>query len=384
MTFRKMLNHLKLSSPGKLILCGEHSVVYGKKALATAISLRTHLNATRHSSDVSSFLINLIDINRSIKLDGELFHSMKREFESKCDESEIARLDNAMDHILKQRNDKEQPDKQLEAVKLLIISTGKLEWTHLAGIELNLSTQIPLSSGLGSSASFAVCLSAFFLLASKNIHNLDDSNLDRINRYSFYIEKLFHGKPSGIDNSLSTFGNYVLFEKGCIVDKFQSNLNLPILLVNSCVPKQTLEQVLKVRRLHEKHTQLFDHLMESVDLIVQKYVQLLKLDLLDNTGLEELININQGILYSFHVSNFELNTIVNLANKYQFSSKITGSGGGGCCYILLFDNGQSSQGSQEYEHKITQLTDELNAHKFQSFKTKLGCRGLSIDEISFN
>lgn len=77
------------------------------------------------------------------------------------------------------------------------------------------TSELPLGSGLGSSAAFCVSLSAAFIALSDSV-NLDfnhqgwlmfgESELELVNKWAFEGEKLIHGKPSGIDNTVSTFG----------------------------------------------------------------------------------------------------------------------------------------------------------------------------------
>jgi mevalonate kinase len=260
----------------------------------------------------------------------------------------------------------------------MIISLRKfLSWSVLKQIKIEISTAIPIGSGLGSSGSFAVCLASTFLILAnkidlKNHPNLTRDDLNLINKYAFFIEKIFHGNPSGIDNTVSTFGNYVVYKKGFDIESFSVNLNLPILVVNSCLPKKTIEQVAKVRDLYNKHMLVIEPLFESIENIVNKYVLILK-ETRNISELNDLISINQGILNCLQVSNLELNKIIDISQSFGFQAKITGAGGGGCCYVLL---------DQSTELKKN-LIQKLNENSFVSFEVCLGDKGILIDEIAF-
>ena len=91
--------------------------------------------------------------------------------------------------------------------------------------------------------------------------------------------------------------------------------------------------------------------------------------------LNELITLNQGILYAFHVSHTHLNTIANVAHEFGMACKITGGGGGGCCFVLLGVN----EATTETSNRIEEMIRVLNEKKFNSFRTLLGCPGVSID-----
>lgn len=78
-----------------------------------------------------------------------------------------------------------------------------------------MTSELPLGSGLGSSASFSVALSAALLALSDSVkldfshqgwQMFEDSELDLVNKWAFEGEKILHGKPSGIDNTVSTYG----------------------------------------------------------------------------------------------------------------------------------------------------------------------------------
>lgn len=81
------------------------------------------------------------------------------------------------------------------------------------------TSELPLGSGLGSSAAFCVALSAALLALSDSV-NVDkqhqgwkmfgESDLELLNKWAFEGEKIIHGKPSGIDNTVSTYGMYLV------------------------------------------------------------------------------------------------------------------------------------------------------------------------------
>lgn len=80
------------------------------------------------------------------------------------------------------------------------------------GLEIAVNTQLPICGGLGSSASFAVSTSSALLLLSgvipSNQNDWSEENYKLINDWSFQAEKIVHGTPSGIDNSVSTYGMF--------------------------------------------------------------------------------------------------------------------------------------------------------------------------------
>lgn len=371
-----MIRSLRISSPGKLILCGEHAVVYGKKALACAVNLRTYLSSSLTSEPIG-LRFTLADLGMNISINQSDYNEYKRELTQ-----DLSDLDALVDFLT---NNQRAPNKQYSCVLFLLLSVAKeLDWSVLSRYSAEIKSEIPLASGLGSSASFSVCLSTYMLLISGVLNikidkNISNNDLETINKYAFYLEKIFHGKPSGIDNSVSTFGSYIMFQKGNI-DRFKSNVELPVLIVNSSIPKQTREQVQKVRNLYDKHTTAIECVFNAIDNIVDEFFSCLKAE--DTTSLgqiNELVRINQGLLYSIQISNYQLDSIVSLANKHGLSCKITGAGGGGCCFILL----KRSSDESLPENDLSQLIENLQSQNFSPFQTKLGSNGVRIEQLEF-
>lgn len=82
-----------------------------------------------------------------------------------------------------------------------------------------ITSELPLGSGLGSSAAICVALSAAFLAFSKSASldkghqgwlNFGENELELLNKWAYEGEKIIHGKPSGIDNTVSTYGRYLV------------------------------------------------------------------------------------------------------------------------------------------------------------------------------
>ena len=364
------IKNLNISSPGKLILCGEHAVVYGKKAIACSVDLRTniHVNKLTDSSE-NLFKINFKNLNKIVSMNENDFLTLKTQYRNeKNAESIISRL----------KTTKHENDDQLNAVLLLILLLDeKISFNHLNNYEVEINTLLPIGAGLGSSASLSSCLVSVFLILSKVILINEDlkftiEQLSLINEYTYNIEKLFHGRPSGIDNSVVLNGNYIVFKNGQIFDKFKSKMDLNILIINSNLPKQTREQVAKVKQLKEKFTGICESLFNAIDLIADEFIGCLK-ETNDVNVLDELMRMNQGLLYSLDISNYKLSSIVNVSNNFNYACKITGAGGGGCLFALISNTGQN------YDDYLKELEKIENLSYFKSI---LGCDGIRIENLT--
>lgn len=162
-------------------------------------------------------------------------------------------------------------------------STNSIPKLH-KGITLNFKSEIPTGAGLGSSASYGVCIAVTFYLYSilhaepeflKNSTEIESKDFyAAISSWAFLSEKIMHGTPSGLDNTVCTFGNVVKFTKS--PPKFADVIpktKVHIMLVNTGVSRNTLEAVRNVRTLRETHTKLIDHILDAMGSIVDDVVE---------------------------------------------------------------------------------------------------------------
>lgn len=189
--------------------------------------------------------------------------------------------------------DREHIEKTLSAILYLLVASAVDEASsadflrELPGFTLDFKSNITIGSGLGSSASFAVCLAATFctfLRVRTNATFVRDFNeaskeeqtffKNTISNWAFCSERIMHGTPSGLDNTISTFGNVVQFTKNPqkIIDvNLRTKLN--IMLVNSGVSRNTLKIVQQVKELRDQHKQIIDTIMNAMGALVNDVVR---------------------------------------------------------------------------------------------------------------
>jgi mevalonate kinase len=108
--------------------------------------------------------------------------------------------------------------------------------------------------------------------------------------------------------------------------------------------------------------------MSSIDSLVDRFVEFYE----DTKTIEELIRINQGLLESLQISNWKLNEIKNICEKNGYACKITGAGGGGCCFALVTNREQ-----------LEELFKTLKENSISYFQTSLSSHGIRLDKIEF-
>lgn len=199
-----------------------------------------------------------------------------------------------------------------------------------SGFELTVDARLPGAMGLGSSASVAVV--AVRALAEMSGADID---VERVNAIAYECEKLAHGTPSGVDNTIASYGQPLLFRSGEIVETFET---LPPLVV-ACSHQRgnTIELVEAVRRLYEASPDRVGALFDQIDALSRDGAAALRRG--DYEQLGALMNLCQGFLNAIGVSTPELETMIAIArDNGAIGAKLTGAGGGGSIVALCPDS----------------------------------------------
>jgi mevalonate kinase len=384
-----------VSAPGKVILFGEHAVVYGRPAIAAAISLRSYLLVTTLSKSQRTITLNFRDIGLNYTwniptLPWDIFHKpSKRRFYHSLVTSLDPELYNAIiPHA--EAVSMDLPDEQRKihvrsatAFLYLFLSLGSKQ---SPGAIYTLRSTIPIGAGLGSSASVCVCLSAAFLLQIRALTGPHpdqppeeaEVQIERVNRWAFVGELCTHGDPSGLDNTISTGGKAVIFQR----NDFESSSITPLtkfpklrlLLVDTRQPRSTAAQVKKVTTLKSNHPILTEWILDGIGKLTTSALEFIESADCDENDLEHLgtlIRFNHGLLVSLGVSHPRLERIRELVDYADIGwTKLTGAGGGGCA-ITIFRPGVKDE-------TIKELEQNFITEGFQKYETILGAEGIGV------
>jgi mevalonate kinase len=258
------------------------------------------------------------------------------------------------------------------------------------GCLYTLRSTLPIGAGLGSSASVSVCLSVALLLQIRTLSGphpdqpSEEARLqvERINRWAFVGEMCIHGNPSGVDNTVSTQGKAVIFQrtdysKPPRVTPLWNFPELPLLLVDTKQAKSTAAEVAKVAALKKVHPKVTENLLDAIDKVTESAANLILNDDFDDEDeasqqhLGELMTINHGLLVSLGVSHPRLERIRELVDHAGIGwTKLTGAGGGGCSITVLKPN--------VAKEKLAILERQLDEEGYQKFETTLGGDGVGV------
>jgi mevalonate kinase len=278
------------SAPGKIILFGEHAVVYGRPALAVPVS-QVHADVEVEDSSLAGIWINAPDVG------------LHAELNTLPSDHPIASVIHNFLFLLRV--------------------------TQFPNLNINIKSTIPVASGLGSGAAVTVALVR--ALSSHLNHPMTD---DAVNAFAYEIEKLFHGTPSGIDNTVVTYAKPVYFIKGQPIEMFKVGKPFTIVIGDTGIPAPTKESVADVRKLWTDNTKRFEVIFDEVadiSLAARRVIEEGSIEMLGT-----LMDENHALLQEMTVSSPELDRLVSAARKAGASgAKLSGGGRGGNMIALV-------------------------------------------------
>jgi mevalonate kinase len=280
------------SAPGKVVLFGEHFVVYGVKAVLCAIDKR--ITATSQLLE-----------EKKVKIKTHLGNA----------ELNIEQLDNL-----------DEPPMRFMKPFFHIAKTALESFRQNKGIEIMIESEIPAGVGLGSSS--AACVA----VASSVSGLFNKIPKEQILKIAIEAERTIFAEASGADTAASTYGGLISYDKNGF-EKINSTNDFNLVIANSKQVHDTKEIVRNVREFKHKNEDLFSDLCKQEMKIVNDALSALKQN--DFIKLGSLMLRNQELLNQINVSTEKLDLLVREAKKTSYGSKITGAGGGGCIISLV-------------------------------------------------
>jgi len=227
-------------------------------------------------------------------------------------------------------------------------------------LEIKFSGNLFAASGVGASAAQCTSLAR----ALNDTFNLDLGD-EKINKAAYEGEKAYHGTPSGIDNTASTYGGLIWFKKNMsggknTMDLLQALRKMSLVIANSGITASTTEVVADVRRLKEKYPVKFEKIFaEYKNLAGDAKNALVNGDI---TTIGDLMNQNHRLLQEITVSGEVNDKLVEIALKNgAIGAKMTGTGRGGLVIALA-----------ENEEKQVNIANVIESKGYDAWKTMIG------------
>ena len=281
-----MSSHLSIGRAcGKVILLGEHAVVYGVPAIAVGVDRGARATAMPLDRGPCTLLVRGWEIRVTEDDEG---HDLGR------------------------------------ALRAVLESARRDGGLHSA-VAIEAEADLPPGGGLGCSAAIGVAVA----------RAIDPTAGEaRILEHAMAWERVFHGNPSGVDAAVSASGGCVFFRKGEPLEAVQVRGGLTLCIGGTGAASSTKSMVDAVARLRERRPDMVAKSFEGIRSLVQN--ARLAIEAGDRFALGRLMDLNQMILSGLFVSSEEIERMCDLARGAgALGAKLTGAGGGGSVVALV-------------------------------------------------
>ena len=285
------------SAPGKLMLFGEHAVVYGYPCLVTAVDLRYQVSVQPEPQE-------------EVLVETPVLRKYNQPFAA------------PMQEVLSQPS-------LPKAVAFVLAAVRQFNAQYPLEGGLKISTDGPeVSYGLGSSS--AVTVATVAALAG-----LFQVNLTHEEIYTMATDAVLEvqGKGSGFDVAAAVYGGTLYFEQAGKVIEPLELAELPVVIGFSGDKVSTTNLIEKVAELKESQPELVEGIFDLIGKLVRQARDLIEKG--DWSRLGELMDLNQGLLDALGVSTLQLSKqILQARHSGAYGAKLSGAGGGDCMFAL--------------------------------------------------
>lgn len=273
---------------GKVILLGEHAVVYGRPALAMSLSRGVSAQASRATATSLSIPAWKTEL-----------------FPSSADEAPpLARAFQKLLHAV----DAHEP------------------------IRVVADVQIPAGAGLGCSAALSVAIARSI---DEALGRAPRSHASLV-QVSLEWERVFHGTPSGIDSEVAAESGIFSFQRGAPLKRVRPKKAFYVIVGDSGEASATKSMVENVARQHERDRARVEQVFDGISALVTNAS--LSLEYGDLVDLGKLMDLNHALLNALMISTAKLEAMCATARHAgALGAKLTGAGGGGCMIALADD-----------------------------------------------
>jgi mevalonate kinase len=280
-------------APGKIILLGEHAVVYGRPALAVPVR---QVQACATVEPAASGPTGSIEILAPDLAFDSWLHDLPR------------------DHPL---------------ASICRATLAELAVAPFPPLRLTLNSTIPVASGLGSSAAVSVAVAR--ALVAYFGGSLSDQQVSDL---AFEVERIHHGTPSGIDNTVVAFDRAVIFQRGESPQTLKAGGRFLFLIGDTGVPAPTAEAVGLVRQHWTANRDALESVFDQIADLVLDARQALQQGLPERLGGD--LGRNHELLQALRVSSPDLDRLVQAADGAgALGAKMSGGGMGGNMIALV-------------------------------------------------
>jgi mevalonate kinase len=329
-----------INVPLKVTITGEHAVVYGYPALVAAINRRIAIKiCVRPDREIRI-------TSRGAMIIGDI---------SLICSEESCRGDVSPDHV-----------ERLFSYVLKAIEISSKIFGDLGGLDIEISSGVPVGSGLGTSAAISAgVVAGYSYLAGRSVERKDIASIAR------RVEIEVQGAASPMDTGAVSLGGVLLVKplETEVFKRVEPKKALEILIAITPKKRSTRETVSMVRDLYNRRKTIVDHLMRAIGEISEEASKALEEGDLKTLG--ELMNINHNILRALGVVDCESEDIAEIMRTAGLEGvKISGGGWGGAIIGISRDRS-----------RLEQALNSLLETGYTAFISSIDSRGIEYEEI---
>ena len=284
---------------GKVILFGEHGVVYGRPALAAGLETGATAEIVREAGALGCARL-------SVEPWGVTVDAVSPEEAAHAPAAATSQLAQAFGAIVAAYEPK-------------------------PALHVRVKMELPSGAGLGGSAALSVAI----------VRALDEAlgvtrTAGEVADIALTAERVFHGNPSGVDTAMAAAGGVAVYRKGQPLQPVIAKQRITLVVGHSGEPGMTKETVASVARQHAQKPQKVEQIFAGMEAIVNNGKSALERGDLDSLG--QLMELNQKLLVTLVLSTPRLEEMCTAAVMAgALGAKLTGGGGGGCMIALVRD-----------------------------------------------
>jgi len=282
-------------APGKVILFGEHAVVYGRPAIAVPVTQVRACATVEDAGKGQGLLIQAIDLQ--------------------------------LQHRLGSPISAEHPAYHLAATVQHTLQRLRIE--HIPDLTMTVSSTVPIARGLGSGAAVATAI-----VRALAQHLEQPLSPQEVSDLVYQTEVIHHGTPSGIDNTVIAFEQPVYFVKGKPIEMLRVKRHFWLVIGDTGIRGPTREVVSDVRRAWQGQPERYETLFDGIGDIARQAREAIEDGKVKTLG--KLMDENQELLQAISVSSPELETLIRAAREAgAIGAKLCGAGRGGNMIALV-------------------------------------------------
>ncbi|KAL4002557.1 GHMP kinases N terminal domain family protein [Acanthocheilonema viteae] len=295
---------LYISAPGKIILFGEHAVVYGRTAVAGSIDLRTYVSLFTSADGRIYLSLPALGVEKTWLLK-DLLRAGERLSEYAVDDGSPPSLELLVPIARKLSGSCEDQCgvQHLAILAFWYLLLGVVQRKKdILAVKVTIRFKLPSCVGLGSSGAYCVCVTAALLQTAGLIPapsipvndegslTWEDHHLDMIRKWSAAAESLIHGRASGLDAAVCTYGGVACFKPGTCIQHLRNLPDLRVILVNSRVERNTSRMVQTVKERLKKFPDVVESIFNAIDAISRDAARILHRPPEENGGDDRVSN----------------------------------------------------------------------------------------------